>query len=118
MEKSTKVDIDARRMCFMVNLHRFSAFQIGKSQKRKKNCLEVSFFLSQSFVDPILKMGKSILSTTLLPFFHSIVSKILCSERIGFIMLPRNKIPEIHGLLLLSERVLGVNFVLYVMKFE
>ena len=100
----------------MVNLHGFSAFRIGESQKTF--CLEISFFLSKSFVDPIPITGKIILSTTLLPFLHSMVSNILCGKRIGFITLSKNNINENHGLLLSSERVLRVSYVLYIVKFE
>ena len=37
--------------------HGFSVFQIGKSQKTF--CLEISYFLSKSFVDPIPLTGKN-----------------------------------------------------------
>ena len=45
-------------------------------------------------MDPVPIMGKIILSTTLLPFNHSIVSNILHGKRILFIMLSKNKITE------------------------
>ena len=98
----------------MGHLHGFSAFRTGKS--KKTFCLEISFFLSKSFVDPISITGKIILSTTLLLFLHSMVSNILCGKRIGFITLSKDKITKNHRLLLSSERVLGVNYVLYIMK--
>ena len=90
-------------------------FELEKSQKTF--CLEISFFLSKSVVDPIPITGKIILSTTLLPFLHSMASNSLCGKRIGFITLSKNKITKNHGLLLSSERVLGVNYVLYIIKF-
>ena len=115
----------------MVYLHELSTIPVGKTQKTKNKNKKTnpqkkkktffswnSPFLSKSFVDPIPIMGKVILSTTLLPFLHSaMVSNILCGKRTGFITLPKNKITENHGLLLLilSKRVLGVNlcFVYY-----
>ena len=72
--------------------------------------------MSKSFADPIPVMGKIILLTTLLLFLHSMVSDNLFGERKGFITLSKNKITENHRLLLLSERVLGVNYVLYILK--
>ena len=87
-------------------------------EKVKTNLKISFFFLSKSFVDPVPIIGKSILTTALSPFLHSMVSKILCGKRIGFITLLKNKITKNHRLLLLSERVLGVNYVLCIMKFE
>ena len=51
-------------------------------------------------------MGKVILSTTLLPFLHSMASDILCVKILSFITLLQNEITENHGL---EIRVLGVN---------
>ena len=61
-------------------------------ERFKKNCLEISFCLSKSFVDPVPITGQVILSTTLLSFLHSMVSNILYGKRIGFITLTENKI--------------------------
>ena len=76
------------------------------------------FFQSKSFVEPnpIPLTGKINL-TMLLLFIHSIVSNILCDKRIGFIMLSKKKVTTNHGLLLSSERVLGVIMFRIFMKF-
>ena len=63
-------------------------------ERLKTNCLEVSFCLSKSFVDPVPITGQVILSTTFLSFLHSMVSNILCGKRIGFITLTENKTSE------------------------
>ena len=83
------------RSISIVYLHELGAFRIGFLITF---CLESFCFLSKSFVDSIPITGKTILSTTLLPFLHSMVSNILCGKRIGFITLSKNKITENHGL--------------------
>ena len=52
----------------------------GKKNKTKQNpfCLEISFYLSKSFVHPILITGKIVLSTTLLSSFFTAWSQIFC----------------------------------------
>ena len=83
----------------MVNLHGFSAFRIGESQKTF--CLEISFFLSKSFVDPIPITGKIISVNNTSPVSSQHGLKHFVWQKIGFITLSKNKINENHGLLLI-----------------